>query len=325
MADIFDTMPDHQLLARLIYGEARGENFTGKLAVAHVAINRANKPGWWGRTLKEVILKPYQFSCFNAEYRDILISPTGITWLSCVGVAMNVLTGEDDEYRDPTLGATHFYADTIMPPAWAASMEQTAHIGHHLFLKAAQAGEEPPVANPLHENCQGFKTDAQGMVTGIELGITKILNAQYELYSVRMLDEREANGQTVAACSVLDRNGINTGQQVRLTWPGVTPPFQDSGLPGNPNNTHVIINGFSPPKLGPLAMHVGGFNAPISDIVYGFGLPYNRHVSFSVVFREKGSVIPPDPDPTDDSARIAALVAWARAVSAKYPNGPQYT
>lgn len=323
MADVFDTMPDVELLARLIYGEARGESVTGKIAVGHVAINRAAKPSWWGRTLKEVILKPYQFSCFNAEYRDILISPTGTIWDVCQSVANGVISGIT---IDPTYGATHFYADTIAAPSWAASMVETAHIGHHIFL-SAQAGEVAPVAtNPLHENCQGFKTDAQGMVTGIELGITKVLNAQYEVYSVRMLDEHEANGQTVAACSVLDRNGINTGQQVRLTWPGVTPPFQDSGLPGNPNNTHVIINGFSPPKLGPLAMHVGGFNAPISDIVYGFGLPYNRHVSFSVVFREKGSGVPPvDPPPTgDDSARIAALVTWARAVSAKYPNGPQY-
>lgn len=194
-----------------------------------------------------------------------------------------------------------------------------------LIAEAKIPIEETDMANPLHANCQGFKTDSNGMVTGIELGITKVLNAQYEVYSVRMLDEHEANGQTVAACSVLDRNGINTGQQVRLTWPGVTVPFQDSGLPGNPNNTHVIINGFSPPKLGPLAMHVGGFNAPISDIVYGFGLPYNRHVSFSVVFREKGSGVPPvDPtDPTTD-ARIVNLETWARAVSAKYPQGPQY-
>lgn len=323
MADVFDTMLDVDLLARLIYGEARGEGATGKAAVAHVALNRAAKPGWWGKTLREVILKPYQFSCFNVEYRDILIAPTGDTWLVCQGYAHRTLSGE---FSDPTHGATHFYADTIAAPSWAASMTQTAHIGHHIFLKAAQAGEVIPVAtNPLDPNCQGFKTDAQGRITGIELGITKVENAKYEVYSVRMRDENEAAGQTIAVCSVLDLNGINTGQQVRLTWPGATVPFQDSGLPGNANSVHIITNGFSPPKLGPLALHVGGFNAPISDIVYGFGLPYNRHVSFDVVFREKSSGVPPvDPtDPTTD-ARITALVTWAKAVSAKYPSGPQF-
>jgi len=178
--------------------------------------------------------------------------------------------------------------------------------------------------NPLAPNCQGFSQDASGKVTGIELGITKVENAKYEVYSVRLRDETEAVGQTIAACSVLDRNGINTGIQVRLAWPGKGPIFDDSGLPGNPNSTHVISNGFSPPALGPLALYVGAFNAPISDIVYGLGLPFKHHVSFDVVFREKGSTIPVDPPPTDLAARVAKLETWARAISAKYPAGPQY-
>lgn len=177
------------------------------------------------------------------------------------------------------------------------------------------------MANPLAENCQGFQVDASGRVTGVQLGITKVENARYEVYSVRLRDEIEAGGQTIAACSVLDVNGINTGQQVRLAWPGKGPVFEGSGLPGNPNNIHMIANGYSPPNLGPLALHVGGFNAPISDIVYGLGLPFNRHVSFDVVFREKGAIIPP----TDDTAeRIAKLEAWARDWSRNHPGGPQY-
>jgi hypothetical protein len=178
------------------------------------------------------------------------------------------------------------------------------------------------MSNPLAENCQAFKTNANGQVIGVELGITKIASAKYEVHSVRLRDEIEANGQTVAACSVYDAQGFPTGEQVRLTWPGSTPPFQDSGLPGNPNNTHVITNGYTPPKLGPLALHVGGFNAPTSDIVYGLGLPFNRHVSFDVVFRAKSIVVPPPVD--GDAVRIAKLEGWARDYSAAYPQGPQY-
>jgi hypothetical protein len=174
----------------------------------------------------------------------------------------------------------------------------------------------------LHDNCKAFRTDSNGKVVGVELGITKVENAKYEVYSVRLRDEYEANGQTVAACSVLDRNGVSTGEQVRLAWPGKQPPFEGSGIPGNPNNVHIISNGYTPPKLGPLAAHVGGFNAPISDIVYGLGLPSNRHVSFDIVFREKGSITPP-PD-GDDDERIQKLEGWARAISAKFPDGPQY-
>lgn len=176
------------------------------------------------------------------------------------------------------------------------------------------------MSNPLAENCLGFKTDAQGRVIGVQLGITKIDGAKYEIHSVRLRDEIEANGQTIAACYVYDTSGLPTGEQVRLTWPGSKPPFADSGLPGNPNNVHVIINPYNPPNQGPLALHVGGFNAPISDIVYGLGLPFNRHISFDVVFKER-SLTPPD---DTDKIRIDKLEAWARDWSRNHPGGPQY-
>jgi len=179
------------------------------------------------------------------------------------------------------------------------------------------------MASPgLDENCKGFRVDSSNKVIGVELGITKVENAKYELYSARLRDEYEADGKTIAACSVLDANGINRGIQVRMTWPGDSVPFEASGLPGNDNNVHIITNGYAPPKLGPLALHVGGFNAPISDILYGLGLPMNRHVSFDVVFIEKGSiVIPPD---DDLEKRVDNLEVWAREISAEYPDGPQY-
>lgn len=183
------------------------------------------------------------------------------------------------------------------------------------------------MANPLNENCQAFRTDNSGKVVGVQLGITKVEGALYEVYSVRLRDEYEAVGQTIAACSVLDANGINTGLQVRMAWPGKGPMFQDSGLPGNPGNVHMITNGFNPPNLGPLALHVGGFNASISDIVYGLGLPFNRHVSFDVVFKVKGAVIvdPTDPDEDEQLRKdVDSLMAWAEKMNLYYPQGPQY-
>ncbi|MCB0060544.1 MAG: hypothetical protein KDE19_00445 [Caldilineaceae bacterium] len=199
------------------------------------------------------------------------------------------------------------------------------------------------MADPRAENCKAFKVDSNSKVVGVELGITPVTGSIYEVYSVRLRDEYEAGGQTIAACSVLDKNGINTGIQVRLTWPGKEPPFDGSGLPGNPTNTHVITNSYNPPKLGPLALHVGEFNAPVSDIVYGLGLPFSRHISFDVVFRERGGVTPPPTGDLDErvtvleidvtdlnqrvgaqEGRVANLQAWARAVSAANPGGPQY-
>lgn len=58
-------MTDIELMANMVYGEARGEPISGKIAVASTVINRVNlsKRGvtWWGDTITSVILKPYQY------------------------------------------------------------------------------------------------------------------------------------------------------------------------------------------------------------------------------------------------------------------------
>ena len=51
------------ILARTLWGEARGETLSGKEAVACVILNRLKKTNakglfWWGNTLEEICLKP---------------------------------------------------------------------------------------------------------------------------------------------------------------------------------------------------------------------------------------------------------------------------
>jgi hypothetical protein len=169
------------------------------------------------------------------------------------------------------------------------------------------------MADPRAENCRAYSQNSAGLVTGVELGITQVTNAKYEVYSVRLIDEATAAGNTIATCSVVDAKGISTGEQVRLTWPGKNVPFQDSGIAGNGQNVHVITNKFNPPALGPLALHVGEFNIPTSDIVFGFGLAWGHHISFVVIFIEKGTVII-DPDIASRLAAIEAeLIKQAKA------------
>jgi N-acetylmuramoyl-L-alanine amidase len=130
--EFFSSLTDIELLARLIYGEARGEPVMGQAAVAFVAINRAALPGWWGETLKKVILKPFQFSCFLSAYNGSIITPLEEEWASCILTAHDVLSGDMSDFSN---GATHYYADTIDPPYWAASMTVTNKIGKHTFLR----------------------------------------------------------------------------------------------------------------------------------------------------------------------------------------------
>ena len=81
------------LLAMLIWGEARGCSFSEQTDVACVVRNRVRK---WHKSYKDVILQPYQFSCFNVYDVNYpkLINPlehgTYKTWLSCFSVALLV-------------------------------------------------------------------------------------------------------------------------------------------------------------------------------------------------------------------------------------------
>ena len=56
---------DLMIMAKTIWGEARGESHNGQVAVAWVIRNRAERGGWWGNTIREVCLKDQQFSCWN--------------------------------------------------------------------------------------------------------------------------------------------------------------------------------------------------------------------------------------------------------------------
>ena len=126
------------VLARTIYGEARGEPVRGKEAVACVILNRvrrAKRRGgyWWGGDLIEVCHKPWQFSCWNEDdpnLEKLLKVDAGNTvFKTCKRVARRALGGA---LKDPTDGSTHYHAIGAEPP-WARGREIAATIGRHVF------------------------------------------------------------------------------------------------------------------------------------------------------------------------------------------------
>lgn len=141
---LFLSLPECELLALLIYGEARGEIYNGKLAVAHVIQNRANLFSWFGKNIKDVCLKKWQFSCFNPgePSRKMLLDLAQSeqkpnTYYECLKAAKAVLSGN---CTDITNGSTHYYAPKAMipkdrKPDWANSMQEQCKIGNHIFYK----------------------------------------------------------------------------------------------------------------------------------------------------------------------------------------------
>lgn len=95
------------LLAKALYGEARGEDRDTKIAIAWTVKNRFHNGGW-GSSLAQVILKRKQFSCFNPGDKnyDNVKNPSGNAWTEAQDVAGGVLDGT---IPDPTGGALFYH------------------------------------------------------------------------------------------------------------------------------------------------------------------------------------------------------------------------
>ena len=104
------------------------------IAVANVVMNRVAKGGWWGNTVREVCLKPYQFSCWllGDPNRTIIINldETFSIYRDALAIAQQACGGT---LEDITNGATSYYAKGSPEPKWAIGKDPCAVIGHHLF------------------------------------------------------------------------------------------------------------------------------------------------------------------------------------------------
>jgi len=131
-------MTELEIFAKTLYGEARGESLSGIEAIANVILNRvkhAQKIGrfWWGKTIEEVCLKPFQFSCWNPRDPNYEILKTNLennkVYQMCVRVAKRAIAGF---LPDQTKGATHYHTKSVHP-YWAHAAVPSAEIGHHVF------------------------------------------------------------------------------------------------------------------------------------------------------------------------------------------------
>ncbi len=112
---------DLQLLARLIYAEARGETYTGQVAVGAVVLNRV-KSSSFPNTISGVIYQPYAFTCVSDG--QINLKPNS-TALSAAKDAMNGW--------DPSYGCLYYYNPKIATSQWIFSRPTVVTIGNHVF------------------------------------------------------------------------------------------------------------------------------------------------------------------------------------------------
>ena len=136
-------MCDEDILARTIYGEARGEGKIGMEAVACVIMNRTKSNKWFtGYEIKagckipsvaQTCLKKYQFSCWNSNDPNCAlikrIDERSSLFRQCLQVAHRALNGS---LKDFTNGALYYHSKDVKPH-WAANKMPCLIIGNHIF------------------------------------------------------------------------------------------------------------------------------------------------------------------------------------------------
>lgn len=114
---------DLNLLARVIYGEARGESYTGQVAIGAVVLNRVRHSSF-PNTIAGVI---YQSGAFDAvSDGQINLTPNS----TAKKAAQDALNG-----WDPTYGAIYYFNPNTATNKWIWSRPMTVTIGNHRFCK----------------------------------------------------------------------------------------------------------------------------------------------------------------------------------------------
>lgn len=125
-----------ELLARTLWGEARGEGARGMQAVGNVIMNRSVAPAFGGN-VPAVVLARKQFSAWNPgdPNRDKLlgVDDRNPAFKSALAIADGLLDGR---LPDITGGANHYHTANIARlPSWADASKVTARIGGHIFYR----------------------------------------------------------------------------------------------------------------------------------------------------------------------------------------------
>ncbi len=128
-----DVLDHIEVLALTIWGEARGESTLGRAAVACVIINRVDANSWYGKSIKDVCLKAWQFSVWNEDdpnrEKMLSLSENDPLFIECKTIAE---LAAHNNLSDQTRGATHYHTDSISPN-WADNKTSVMRLGSHVF------------------------------------------------------------------------------------------------------------------------------------------------------------------------------------------------
>lgn len=112
---------DRYMLAKVIYAEARGESYTGQVAIGAVVLNRV-RDSRFPNTVSGVIYQPWAFTAVNDG--QINLEPNSTAYQA----ADDALNG-----WDPTYGSVYYYNPKTATSTWIRSTKYVTQIGNHIF------------------------------------------------------------------------------------------------------------------------------------------------------------------------------------------------
>ena len=115
------TSSDLYMLAKCIYAEARGESYTGQVAVGAVILNRVASSSF-PNTISGVI---YQKGAFTAVSDGQIKLEPDKTAMNAASDAMNGW--------DPTYGCLYYYNPAVATSSWIFGRKTVTTIGKHIF------------------------------------------------------------------------------------------------------------------------------------------------------------------------------------------------
>lgn len=129
-------------LARNIYHEARGEALRGRVAVAHVTLNRAagdDHP----EDICDVVYEDRGAAPHDCQFSWTCDGRADLphnwrAYQDATHLALQVLSGR---CPDPTAGAQFYMTHRDRYPGWTSNLHRVADIGAHRFWRAEDKGD----------------------------------------------------------------------------------------------------------------------------------------------------------------------------------------
>lgn len=117
------TQEEIELMARAVYSEARGEPYTGQVAVAAVVLNRLHDADF-PNTIRGVIFQPWAFTAVH----------DGQFWLTPNAQAYQAVRDAINGW-DPTGEALYYWNPVTATSKWIWTREIHTQIGKHVFAR----------------------------------------------------------------------------------------------------------------------------------------------------------------------------------------------